>query len=77
MISRAECINKKCKDCSYDPLAAGTWRQQIAVCPSVNCALHPVRPVPKSCGSPGRYDKAAIYALTDELERIDRERSSR
>lgn len=39
-------INAKCKDCNYDPLDTGTWRQQIASCNSTDCSLHPFRPMP-------------------------------
>ena len=40
-------INQNCKDCIYDPLAGGTWRQQVEQCPCKVCALYPVRPVAK------------------------------
>lgn len=41
-------INENCKSCIYDTSAAGTWRQQITLCPVVNCAFHEVRPITKS-----------------------------
>lgn len=37
-------INAKCKDCIYDPLAGGTWRQQVDRCTSPECGLFDVRP---------------------------------
>lgn len=37
-------INAKCKDCIYDPLAGGTWRQQVQACIDTTCGLHPYRP---------------------------------
>lgn len=41
-------INEKCKDCIYDPLSRlGNWKQQVEGCTSKNCALWPVRPVPR------------------------------
>lgn len=40
-------INDKCKDCLYDPLQSGTWREQIEACTSGNCPLFPVRPLSK------------------------------
>lgn len=45
-------INEKCKDCIYDPLDRGNWRQQTQACTSMDCALWPYRPVSKgSLGS--------------------------
>lgn len=54
-------INAKCRECMYDPQARGAWRQQVADCVSANCALHPVRPVPRECMSGGHIlpDKVA------------------
>lgn len=46
-LTRQQAINAKCKDCLYDPLSGGgTWREQIAVCSSISCALWPYRPMP-------------------------------
>lgn len=39
-------INMHCKDCIYDPLAAGTWRQQVALCAVYSCPMWEVRPMP-------------------------------
>jgi hypothetical protein len=44
-MSLREAVNKKCRDCAYDPLDAGSAAQQIACCISMDCPLHPVRPV--------------------------------
>ena len=41
-------INAHCRGCIYDPGAAGTWRQQVTLCPSLQCELFPVRPTTKS-----------------------------
>ena len=38
-------VNAKCRECTYDPLGAGTAAQQIACCVDSDCALHPVRPI--------------------------------
>ena len=38
-------IDDYCKGCAYDPLAGGTWRQQVTLCPSSECQLYPIRPV--------------------------------
>lgn len=39
-------INAKCKDCTYDPLGRGTWRQQVEGCGVTGCPLYPLRPRP-------------------------------
>lgn len=44
--SLREAIDRKCKDCVYDPLAPGTWRQQVADCGAASCPLYDVRPMP-------------------------------
>ena len=46
-------IDQHCKSCTYDPLAAGSWRQQVTLCSVKSCAFHDVRPktsypIPKS-----------------------------
>lgn len=42
-------INAKCRECIYCPLTGtGSWRQQVAACTSINCALFDVRPKPTS-----------------------------
>lgn len=38
-------IDEYCKQCSYDETDAGTWRQQVTLCPSSECPLYPVRPL--------------------------------
>jgi hypothetical protein len=38
-------INAKCRECIYDSVAAGNWREQVSGCSSANCPLYPVRPV--------------------------------
>ena len=45
MASLKKCIEEKCKDCTYDPLAGGTWREQVEQCNIRTCALWPVRPI--------------------------------
>ena len=39
-------INGNCRDCIHDPQAPGTWREQVALCSVIRCALWPVRPAP-------------------------------
>ena len=45
-MTRQEAIEAKCKECIYDPLDDGTWRQQVKACAIDTCALHPYRPMP-------------------------------
>ena len=47
-LSLRAAIDAKCKDCIYDTYAPGTWREQVAQCSSLDCALWPVRPAPHS-----------------------------
>jgi len=44
-MTRQKAIEAKCKDCIYDSLAGGTWRQQTEECAATECPLHPYRPV--------------------------------
>ena len=37
-------INAKCYSCVYDPLAGGTWLQQVEECRIEDCPLWSVRP---------------------------------
>lgn len=45
MASLKKCIEAKCKDCTYDQAAPGTWREQVENCTVKSCALWEVRPV--------------------------------
>lgn len=47
-MSMRKAINDKCKDCIYDPLAGGNWRQQVEACTCRDCPLYPYRPKSKS-----------------------------
>lgn len=44
MYSLRKRIDAMCKGCIYDPLAAGTWRQQTSLCRATSCPLWNVRP---------------------------------
>ena len=46
-ISLRAAINAKCKDCIYDKMGAGTWRQQVESCTVTLCPLYNVRPKSK------------------------------
>jgi hypothetical protein len=45
MASLKKCVEQKCKDCTYDPLAGGTWREQTESCTVKTCPLWLVRPM--------------------------------
>ncbi len=45
MMSLRKAINDKCRECTADPLDAGSPSRQIAVCIDNDCPLHPVRPI--------------------------------
>lgn len=47
-MSLRKAINDKCRDCCYDPLAGGTWRQQVGECAAESCPLWHVRPMPSA-----------------------------
>lgn len=70
-------IDAKCRDCIFDRLSAGTWREQVASCVSANCSLHPVRPMPRAVMRGGNVDPEALKALQDRLEAADRKTSAR
>jgi hypothetical protein len=46
MPSLRAAIDAKCRECSYDRLDRGTWRQQVADCRVPSCPLYAVRPQP-------------------------------
>jgi hypothetical protein len=43
-------INAQCYDCIYDKSDVGSWRQQVAACPSANCPLYCQRLKPTKLG---------------------------
>lgn len=58
-MSLRKAINHKCKECLYDPVGKGTWREQVAVCTSWDCPLWNARPKPT---------KASISRLISVME---------
>jgi len=67
--TRSEAINAKCRDCIYDPMSSGTWREQVACCISANCALHAFRPMPRNV-----TDAASLAKLRATIEQRNRNR---
>ena len=47
-MTRALAIAAKCRECVHDPIAAGTWREQVAVCGCSDCPLWRYRPLPNN-----------------------------
>ena len=45
-MSLRQAINDKCRQCSHDRDAPGTWREQVAQCSVPLCPLWPIRPAP-------------------------------
>ena len=42
--SMRRAIDEKCRDCCFDPLDDGNWRQQVGACEITTCALWEFRP---------------------------------
>ena len=43
-MSYKACVEKFCRECTYDSEDSGSWRQQVERCNATSCPLHPVRP---------------------------------
>lgn len=41
-------IDAKCKECIYDSVCPGTWRQQVMLCSVEQCPIWPHRPKTQS-----------------------------
>lgn len=66
-LSLREAVNAKCKGCIYDPLSAGTWREQVAACCNGGCPLFDVRPVPRECTRGGGICRMSVAAVRSKL----------
>ena len=53
-MSRKRAIDSKCRDCIYDPLDRGTWRQQVELCGCSDCPLYEYRPLPATSLEPSK-----------------------
>ena len=67
MASLKKCIEQKCKDCSYDPSAPGSWRSQTEQCTVRSCALWEVRPITMETMLRNRKEKGAAGVDIDAL----------
>ena len=64
MASLRKRVDQHCKECIYDPKAPGTWRQQVALCSVILCALHDVRP--KSTSRPSVQSITSAFGAKSE-----------
>ena len=58
-MTRQQAIDAKCKECTYDQLDDGTWRQQVQRCEIIDCALWKFRPKSRST-MPDMADSAPV-----------------
>ena len=70
MASLKKCIEDKCKDCIYDPLAGGTWREQTESCRSVRCPLWPVRPITVATMNANRKKANAAAGTSIDIDAL-------
>ncbi len=63
-LTRQQTIDVNCKDCNYDELDVGTWRDQIERCPSPQCPFFEYRPL--TTATKKRLQRAKIAAMTPE-----------
>ncbi len=75
MASLKSAVNAKCKDCSYDSCAPGSWRKQVEECTVYSCALWEVRPVTMEYTATRRKGKGAdgvdLDAILDSIDNDD------
>lgn len=76
MASLKAAIKAKCKDCTYDPQAPGTYLQQIEDCTVRSCPLWAVRPMTVATINANRNKRGNnlnLDALVDGLPDDDEE----
>jgi hypothetical protein len=76
-MTRKQAMDAHCSGCGYDPFSSGTAKEQVALCVSVDCNLHPFRPMPRHCRKNGVIDKAAINAIAEKLDAAEARRVNR
>jgi hypothetical protein len=73
-LSLRAAINAMCRSCLYDPgNGNGGWREQVEVCSSSNCPLHPVRPMPvraRKSDKDARNGPLAPVAANDGMDAL-------
>lgn len=72
MASLKKAVIEKCKQCTYDPAAPGTYLMQIEQCTVKSCPLWEVRPVSNATIQIRRHEKTGgddqLASLIDGLE---------
>jgi hypothetical protein len=66
-------IDRNCRDCTYDSVSPGTWRQQVALCNVKSCQFWEIRakptsPIPKSTLLWYGVDLAEFQPITTDVE---------
>jgi hypothetical protein len=67
MASLKKCIENHCKNCTYDPQQAGSWRSQVQNCTVRSCALWEVRPITMETMLRNRKEKGGADVDIDAL----------
>lgn len=67
-LSAQKAIDAKCKDCIYDELDIGTWRDQTTLCPAKSCDLWEYRPLNKASKLAIKEEKVANMS-PEQLEK--------
>jgi hypothetical protein len=73
MASLKAAIRAKCKDCTYDPAAGGTYLQQIEDCTVRRCALWEVRPMTVNTINLMRKNKPVVIDVDGLVAGLDDE----
>ncbi len=75
-MSLRKAINLHCKSCIYDPMAMGTWRQQVTLCSVGSCELFDKRPTTDRISESvlKYYGVESKEALNNELDKFEVER---
>jgi hypothetical protein len=67
-LTRQQAINANCRDCCYDELNGGTWRDQVEACPSTSCPFYEYRPVTRATEDARRQQRFSAMP-PDEVAR--------
>jgi len=74
-MTRAQAIAAKCRQCIHDPLAPGTWREQVATCHCTDCPLWLFRPLPGN--APQWIASREPHNLPDDFVSLDHDAAIR
>ena len=59
-MSLRKSVNEMCKQCIYDKLDTGTWREQVEKCGCEACPLYEVRPLTMATVNKQREEKRSV-----------------